>query len=155
MQIVEQSSSNTRRYNYSLTIQLQPISVADGLERKSTVYRLLGSRVRIPSWAQMFVCCECCVLSGTGLWDGADPSYRGVRPSVYVLVRSDAKITLYTNRGAGKSLARPTSRWILFYGENISFDVVLLYIYIYIYSTNIPPIMIINRIYESQNLLSL
>jgi hypothetical protein len=34
---------------------------------------------------------------------------------------------------------------------------VLLYIYIYIYicSTNIPPIMIINRIYETQNLLSL
>jgi len=29
------------------------------------------------------------------------------------------------------------------------------YIYIYIYSTNIPPIMTINRIYEHQNLLSL
>jgi hypothetical protein len=28
-------------------------------------------------------------------------------------------------------------------------------IYIYICSTNIPPIMIINRIYENQNLLSL
>jgi len=27
--------------------------------------------------------------------------------------------------------------------------------YIYIYSTNIPPIIIINRIYENQNLLSL
>ena len=26
-------------------------------------------------------------------------------------------------------------------------------VYIYIYSTNIPPIMIINRIYETQNLL--
>jgi hypothetical protein len=32
---------------------------------------------------------------------------------------------------------------------------VLLYIYIYIYSNNIPPSMIINRIYENQNLLSL
>ena len=29
------------------------------------------------------------------------------------------------------------------------------YIYIYINSTNIPPIMIINKIYENQNLLSL
>jgi hypothetical protein len=29
------------------------------------------------------------------------------------------------------------------------------YIYIYIYITNIPPIMIINRIYETRNLLSL
>jgi hypothetical protein len=50
-----------------------------------------------------------------------------------------------------------TSRCILFDGENISFDaglVIRIYIYIYINSTNIPPIMIINRIYEHQNLLS-
>ena len=59
-------------------------------------------------------------------------------------------------RGADKSLAQPTSRCILFDGENISFDVSLvIYIYIYIYSSNIPPIMIINRIYETHNLLSL
>ena len=61
-------------------------------------------------------------------------------------------------RVADKSLARPTSRCILFDGENISFDaslVLYIYIYIYIYSTNIPPVMIINRIYENQNLLSL
>ena len=49
-------------------------------------------------------------------------------------------------RGADKSLARPTSRCILFDGENISFDASLV-IYIYINSTN--------RIYENQNLLSL
>ena len=55
-------------------------------------------------------------------------------------------------RGADKSLARTTSRCILFDGENISFDASLV---IYINSTNIPPIMIINRIYETQNLLSL
>ena len=53
---------------------------------------------------------------------------------------------------ADKSLARPTSRCILFASENISFDASLV---IYINSTNIPPIMIINRIYETQNLLSL
>ena len=54
------------------------------------------------------------------------------------------------------SLPRPTSRFILFDVENISFNASLvLYIYIYIYSTNIPPIMIINRVYENQNLLSL
>ena len=40
---------------------------------------------------------------------------------------------------------------ILFDGENISFDTSLV---IYINSTNISPIMIINRIYEHQNLLS-
>jgi len=52
-------------------------------------------------------------------------------------------------RGADKSLARPTSRCILFDDENISFDASLV-----MNSTNIPPIMIINRIYETQNLLS-
>jgi hypothetical protein len=55
-------------------------------------------------------------------------------------------------RGADKSLARPTSGCILFDGENISFDASLV---ICINSTNIPPNMIINRIYENQNILSL
>ena len=55
-------------------------------------------------------------------------------------------------RGADKSTVRPTSRCILFDGENISFDASLV---IYINSTNIHPIMIINRIHEHQNLLSL
>jgi hypothetical protein len=56
--------------------------------------------------------------------------------------------------GADKFLARTTSRCILFDGENISFDASLV---IYTNSTNtrIPPIMIINRIYETQNLLLL
>jgi hypothetical protein len=56
------------------------------------------------------------------------------------------------HRGAGKSLARPTSRYILSDGENISFDAGLV---IHINSTNTPPIMIINRIYGNQHLLSL
>ena len=55
-------------------------------------------------------------------------------------------------RGADKYLARPTSLCILFDGENISFDASLV---IYINSANIPPIMIKNRAYEHQNLLSL
>ena len=55
-------------------------------------------------------------------------------------------------RGADKSLARPAPRCILFDGENILFVASL---FICINSTNIPPIMIINRIYETQNLLSL
>jgi hypothetical protein len=57
---------------------------------------------------------------------------------------------LYT--GADKSSARPTSRIILLDGENISFDASLV---IYTNSTNIPPIMIINRTYKNLNLLSL
>ena len=55
-------------------------------------------------------------------------------------------------RGADKSLARPTSRCIFFDGENISFDASLV---IYINTTNISPIVIIDRLYENQNLLSL
>ena len=55
-------------------------------------------------------------------------------------------------QGADKSLARPTSRCILSDGENISLDASLV---LYIYSTNIPPIMIINRIHENQTFLSL
>jgi hypothetical protein len=43
------------------------------------------------------------------------------------------------------SLARPTSQCILFDGETISFDAGLV---IYINITNIPPVIIINRIYE-------
>jgi hypothetical protein len=62
----------------------------------------------------------------------------------------DASLVIY--RSADKSLATPTFRCILFDGENISFDDSLV---IYINSTNIPPILIINRIYETQNLLSL
>jgi hypothetical protein len=55
-------------------------------------------------------------------------------------------------RGGDKSLARPTSRCILFDGYHISFDASLV---VYIDSTNIPRIMIINRIHETRNLLSL
>jgi hypothetical protein len=64
----------------------------------------------------------------------------------------EAKLKYCMYRGADNSLARPTSQCILFDGENISFDANLV---ICINSTNIPPIMIINRIYEHQNLLLL
>ena len=40
-----------------------------GLRRWSAASRLLRSWVRIPPDAWMFVCCECCVLSGRGLYD--------------------------------------------------------------------------------------
>jgi len=78
----------------------------------------------------------------------------GGRPKTYALDRAatgtGSNYTYSMYRGADKSLARPTLRCILFHGENISFDASLV---IYINSTNIPPIMIINRIYETQNLL--
>jgi len=40
-----------------------------GLRRRSATARLLRSWVRILPEAWMFVCCECCVLSGKGLCD--------------------------------------------------------------------------------------
>ena len=39
------------------------------LRRRSAAARLLRLWVRIPPGAWMFVCCECCVLSGRGLCD--------------------------------------------------------------------------------------
>jgi hypothetical protein len=65
-------------------------------------------------------------------------------PYIYIYKPLDFKRSR-CYRGADKSLARPISRFILFDGENISFDASLV---IYINSTNIHPIMIINRIYE-------
>ena len=51
-----------------------------GLRRRSAAAHLLRSWVRIPPGAWMFVCCECCVLSGRGLCDELitrpDESYR-------------------------------------------------------------------------------
>ena len=40
-----------------------------GLRRRSAAARLLRLWVRIPPGPWMFVCCECCVLSGRGLCD--------------------------------------------------------------------------------------
>jgi len=41
-----------------------------GLRLRSAAALLLRLRVRIPPGAWMFVCCECCVLSGRDLCDG-------------------------------------------------------------------------------------
>ena len=41
-----------------------------GLRCRASAARLLRLWVQIPPWAWMFVCCECCVLSGRGLCDG-------------------------------------------------------------------------------------
>ena len=78
-------------------------------------------------------------------------SYASVQYPLQYYFPNDAK-NFGPYRSADKSLARPTSPCILFYGENISFDASLV---IYINNTNIPPVMIINRVYEHQNILSL
>ena len=40
------------------------------LRRRSSAARLLRPWFRIPPGSWMFVCCKCCVLSGSGLCDG-------------------------------------------------------------------------------------
>jgi hypothetical protein len=51
-----------------------------GLRCMSAAARLLISWFRIQPWTWMFVCCDCCVLSGRGLCDGLitrpEESYR-------------------------------------------------------------------------------
>jgi len=54
-----------------MTIHLESRSQRPrGRRRRSAAARLLRSWVRIPTGAWMFVCCDCCVLSGRGLCDG-------------------------------------------------------------------------------------
>jgi hypothetical protein len=48
---------------------LSPVPVAVRSWRRSAAARLLRSWVRILPGSWMFVCCECCVLSGRGLCD--------------------------------------------------------------------------------------
>jgi hypothetical protein len=47
-----------------------PVQCPRGLMRRSSAARLVRLWVRIPPGAWMFVCCECCVLSGRGVCDG-------------------------------------------------------------------------------------
>jgi hypothetical protein len=53
-------------YNYLLT-SWRRSHWPRGLRRRSVAACLLGLWVRIPPGAWMFVCCECCVLSGRSL----------------------------------------------------------------------------------------
>jgi hypothetical protein len=116
-------------------------------------FKLIISRVLLPSTEarphtkqqianfvfQLFSS-QACEINYLRPWPAAARRHRGI----------SKPFAMY--RGADKSLARPTSLCILFDGENISFDASHV---IYMNSTNIHPIMIINRICETQNLQSL
>ena len=62
------------------TIKLCRSQWPRGLRRRFSAARLLRLWVRIQPGVWMFVCCECCVLSGRGLCDGLitrpEESYR-------------------------------------------------------------------------------
>jgi hypothetical protein len=66
--------------------------------------------------------------------------FSGFACTMYTLNQCYCKFVFHMYRGADKSLARPTSRCILFDGENILFDASLV---LYINSTNIPPILLL------------
>ena len=53
-----------------------------GLRRRSAAASLLRLWVRIPPGSWIYVCCECCVLSGKRSLRRADHSSRGVLPTV-------------------------------------------------------------------------
>ena len=66
-----QTSLNTYQLeNYNILLHYRRSQWPRGLRRRSSAARLLRLSVRIPPGAWMFVCCECCVLSGRGLCDG-------------------------------------------------------------------------------------
>ena len=55
--------------DYRYLIQERRSQWPGGLRRRSATAHLLRLRVRIPRGALITVCCDCCVLSGRGLWD--------------------------------------------------------------------------------------
>ena len=57
-------------YNAHVYIYICRSQWPRGLRCRSAAVRLLRLWVRIPPWAWISVCCECCVLSGRGLCDG-------------------------------------------------------------------------------------
>jgi len=91
-----------------------------GLRRRSAAARLLWSWVQIPQGAKIFVCCECCVLSGRGLCDELitcpEESYR-----LWCVVVCD----LETSR-----MRRP---WPAFGRSATAKKKICMYVYIYIY----------------------
>ena len=65
---------------YEYFFRKRRFQLPPGLRRRAAAARLLGLWVRIPPKAWIFVCCECYVLSGRGLWDElitrSEESYR-------------------------------------------------------------------------------
>ena len=62
-------------------IQSKPVPGAARSKASACGRSLAGTAGSNPTWG-MDVCCECCVLSGRGLCEGADHSSTGVLPTV-------------------------------------------------------------------------
>ena len=63
-------NSHDTRCRHFGTSQQSRFQWQRGLRRRPSAARLLRLWFRIPPGVWMFVCCECCVLSGRGLCDG-------------------------------------------------------------------------------------
>jgi hypothetical protein len=100
-------------------------------------YFLEGLR-RMVRRADNLTTCLCWLSWNLGAWTSWNSRGLCTECFPFVLLHIWDLSFLCIYRGADKSLARPTSRRILFDGENISFDARLdIYIYIYIYIVRI------------------
>ena len=83
-----------------------------GLRRRFTAALLLRSWVRITPGAWMFVCCECCVLSCRGLYDGLitrpEESY-----GLWRVVVCDQEASKKTNKLNSLNITLPTKALIV------------------------------------------
>jgi hypothetical protein len=87
-----------------------------GLRRRSSAARLLRLWVRIPPGAWIFVCCECCVLSGRDLCDGLvtspEESYR-----LWRVVVCDQETSITRRLKTATGLCKIQPRWVVTPGK--------------------------------------
>ena len=167
---------NSVKYNCSFLLLLRiirRITVFYAVPLKAASSFIIYGKASIPYWVLWginleralkirFYSSDKCILKIQLSWAGRLNEFKtigaypeiSVSKNLYVIMWNYLYVKMLCYRDDDKFLARPTSRCFFFDGENISFDASLV-LYIYIYITNIPPIMIINMMYEYQILLSL
>jgi hypothetical protein len=108
-----------------------------GLRRRSSAARLRRSRVRNPPGAWMFVCCECCVLSGRDLCDGLitrpEESYRLWR---VVVCDQETWKTRRLKPATGLSKIQP--KWVVTPGKQINKQTKWSWIFLFPFKSNQP-----------------
>jgi hypothetical protein len=86
-----------------------------GLRHRSAAARLLRSWFRIPPGAWMYICCECCVLSGRGLCDELitrpEESYR---LWCFVVCNLEISILRRSRPALGRSATERNRTWLAF-----------------------------------------
>ena len=95
-----------------------------GLRRRSAAARQLRSWVRIPPGAWIFVCCDCCVLSGRGVCDE-------------LITRPEEFYRMWCVVVCDLETSRMRRLWTAFCPNGTKKKCIYIYIYIYIYIDNI------------------